>query len=109
MTAPAIPPVGGGSLASVIMASWGAATIFWMGLGATIWRLFFEPRLKDMKAQLDEERRRCDEEVAALRDRVKQLETMLLLHGPAALRQQMRAALFDKERDERAVRDAAHG
>ncbi|MDH7974659.1 hypothetical protein QH494_20910 [Sphingomonas sp. AR_OL41] len=109
MTAPTIPPVTGGALAGVIMASWAAATVFWMGLGATIWRLFSEPRLKDMKAQLDAERRRCDEEVAALRDRVKQLETMLLLHGPAALRQQMKAALTDKERGIPAIRDAARG
>jgi hypothetical protein len=106
MSAPTIPPVTGGSLAGVIMASWAAATVFWMGLGATIWRLFFEPRLKDMKAQLDEERKRCDEEVAALRDRVKQLETMLLLHGTAALRQQMQVALSEQAEEIREVREA---
>ncbi|MEG3144206.1 hypothetical protein U1839_06025 [Sphingomonas sp. RT2P30] len=103
MSAPHVPGLSGGALAGVIMASWGAATVFWMGIGATIWRMFFEPRLKDMKAQLADERRRCDEELRELRDRVKQLETMLLLYGPAALRQQMQAALSEKEMEIRAI------
>lgn len=100
------PPTSAGSLAGIIMACWGAATVFWMAIGATIWRLFFEPRLRDMKAQLELERRRCDDEVRELRDRVKQLETMLLLYGPAALRQQMQAALSEKEMELRSIRDA---
>jgi hypothetical protein len=97
----------GGAIAGAAMLAWAGATAFWMGVGAVIWRLFFEPRIKAMQKQLDEERdrnkeamaeerHRCDEEIQTLRDRVKQLELLLLLHGPQALRQSMQAALSEQ-------------
>lgn len=92
-----------GSLAGAILGAWSAATVFWMGIGAGIWRLLFEPRLKDLRDQLKGERERCDEEISRLTDRVKLLETLLLLHGPQALRQQMQAALSEKEMEIRAI------
>ncbi len=104
------------SLASAILAAWSAATAFWMALGAGIWRLFFEPRLKEMKASLATERtrfdtemaaerKRCDHEMETLRNRVRDLELLLLLHGPQALRQHMQAALSEKEMEIREVRE----
>lgn len=85
-----------GTIAAAAMAAWAGATAFWMGVGAVIWRLFFEPRVKAMQQQLDDERKRCDREIEDMRDRIKQLELLLLLHGPQALRQQMQAALSEQ-------------
>lgn len=85
-----------GAVAAAAMAAWAAATAFWMGIGALIWRLFFEPRVKALEGQLADERKRCDEELGDMRDRIKQLELLLLLHGPQALRQQMQAALSEQ-------------
>ncbi|TKD50233.1 hypothetical protein [Sphingomonas baiyangensis] len=85
----------GGVVAAAAMASWAAATAFWMGVGTVIWRLFFEPRIKALQGQLEDERTRCDKDVEALRDRIKQLELLLMLHGPQSLRQHMQAALSE--------------
>jgi hypothetical protein len=94
-----------GAIAAAAMAAWAGATAFWMGVGAVIWRLFFEPRIKSMQAQLDDERKRCDREIEDMRDRIKQLELLLLLHGPQALRQQMQAALSEQHVELDAVRE----
>lgn len=85
-----------GAVAVSAMAAWAAATAFWFGVGAVIWRLFFEPRIKGMQAQLEDERKRCDEELSDMRDRIKQLELLLLLHGPQSLRQHMQMALSEQ-------------
>jgi hypothetical protein len=76
-----------GAVAVSAMAAWAAATAFWFGVGAVIWRLFFEPRIKGMQTLLEDERRRCDEELS---------ELLLLLHGPQALRQHMQMALSEQ-------------
>ncbi len=95
--------IGNTSVAGTILGAWSAATAFWMAVGTGIWRLFFEPRLKEMKALLASERERCDDEIGALRNRVRDLELLLLLHGPQALRQHMQAALSEKEMETRTV------
>lgn len=86
----------GGAIAVAAMAAWAGATAFWFGVGAVIWRLFFEPRVKAMQDQLADERKRCDEELSDMRDRIKQLELLLLLHGPQSLRQHMQMALSEQ-------------
>lgn len=91
-------------MAVAAMSAWAAATVFWMGIGAAIWRMFFEPRIAELKATIAEDRGRCDKELGAMRDRVHQLETVLLMHGPQELRQQMQLALSEKAKDIREAR-----
>lgn len=97
----------GGLIATAFIGAWATATAFWFGVGAVIWKLFFNPRLKSLedqlssersewKAAMDDERRECNRQLTAMSDRVKQLETMLLLHGPQALRQAMQAVASEQ-------------
>lgn len=103
----AVPAVQGIGLATAIMAAWAGSTAFWFGVGGVIWKFFFNPRIKALEAQseeerrrweraMEEERRRCDRAMDDMRDRIRDLETMLLLHGPSQLRQQMQAALSEQ-------------
>jgi len=81
----------GGMIASAFIGAWATATAFWFGVGAIIWKLFFNPRLKALEDQLANERRDCERQISGMSDRIKQLETLLLLHGPQQLRQAMQA------------------
>lgn len=92
----------GGLIASAFIGAWATATAFWFGVGAIIWKLFFNPRLKALEDQLTGERVKfkedmaaervdCDRQLAAMSNRINQLETLLLLHGPQQLRQAMQA------------------
>lgn len=83
-------------LATTALGSWAGATAFWFGVGAVIWRLLFEPRIKALEKQLTDERKRCSEEIGDLRDRIKQLETVWLLQTPQHLRAQMQGALSEQ-------------
>lgn len=85
----------GGLIATAFIGAWATATAFWFGVGAVIWKLFFNPRLKSLEDQLSDERRECDRQLRDMSDRIKQLEVMLLLHGPQALRQAMQAGLSE--------------
>lgn len=98
MSAPVVA-AGGTSIAGAVMASWAAATMFWMSIGAGIWKLFIEPREKDLKKQLSDEQARCAKDIDVLRDRVKQLETLLIAHGPAPVRRELQAALSERQAD----------
>jgi hypothetical protein len=73
------------AMAAAIGAAWAAATAFWMGVGAVIWRLFFEPRIKALEKQISDERKRCDDEIEPLKARITTLEAMTLLQGGAAM------------------------
>tara|TARA_B100000678_G_scaffold270231_1_gene257975 strand:+ start:290 stop:661 length:372 start_codon:yes stop_codon:yes gene_type:complete len=97
----------GGAIAGAAMTAFGVATMFWFGVAATLWRLFFEPRVKELNARLEaqevkhaaemrDERQRCDEQLASMQSRVNQLETVLLMHGPQAMRQAIQAALSEQ-------------
>lgn len=85
----------GGLIASAFIGAWATATAFWFGVGAVIWKLFFNPRLKALEDQLADERRECNRQLGDMSDRIKQLETMLMLHGPQQLRQAMQAVASD--------------
>lgn len=86
----------GGLVATAFISAWATATAFWFGVGAIIWKLFFNPRLKALEDQLADERRECDRQLRDMSDRIKQLEVMLLLHGPQALRQAMQAVASEQ-------------
>lgn len=81
----------GGLIATAFIGAWATATAFWFGVGAVIWKLFFNPRLKALEDLLAAERKDCDRQLGDMRDRIKQLETLLMLHGPQQLRQAMQA------------------
>ncbi len=87
---------GAGALATAAMAAWAGATAFWFGIGAMIWRLFFEPRIKDLQRQLTAERERCDREIEDLRDRIKSLEAVWMFQTPQHLRAQVQGALSEQ-------------
>lgn len=87
----------GGLIAGAVITAWAAATAFWVGVGAILWRVFFEPRVKDLKEQIERER----EDNKALQHRIDQLETLLLLHGPQQLRQAMQAVASEIHMDRR--------
>lgn len=82
-------------IAAAFIAAWATATAFWFGVGGVIWKLFFLPRLKALEEQLSDERKECDRQLTAMGHRINQLETMLMLHGPQALRQAMQAGLSE--------------
>jgi len=86
----------GGIIATAFIGAWATATAFWFGVGGIIWKLFFNPRLKALEEQLQAERRDCERQLNDCRDRIKQLETLLLLHGPQQLRQAMQAVVSEQ-------------
>lgn len=81
----------GGLIASAFIGAWATATAFWFGVGAIIWKLFFNPRLKALEDQLSKEQKDCDRKLDVMTNRINQLETTLLIHGPQQLRQAMQA------------------
>jgi hypothetical protein len=85
----------GGMIAAAFIGAWATATAFWFGVGAIIWKLFFNPRLKALEDQLGDERKECDRQLGQMSNRINQLETMLMLHGPQQLRQAMQAVASD--------------
>jgi len=80
--------LGNGSwqIAVAVMGAWAGATAFWFGVGAVIWKLFFDPRLAELKGMLDAERIECERAMDNLRVRINQLETVLMMHGNPDLR-----------------------
>lgn len=92
----------GGLLAMAFAGGAIAATAFWMTVAGFIWRVFIEKRISALETQLKDERAQaaaeraaeaaeCEQRVDGLKNRIIQLETMLMLHGPQALRQAMQA------------------
>lgn len=84
----------GGLLGLAFAAGWGVATAMWLMVGGAIWRFFLEPRIKGLEATN-----------AAQAKRIEQLELVLLLHGPPAMRQAMQAVTSELRADLRAVED----
>ena len=74
----------GGLMGMAFAAGWGVATALWVAIGGLIWKMFAEPRIRQLEAEID-----------GHKQRVNQLETVLLLHGPAQLRQAMQAAISE--------------
>lgn len=86
----------GGLLAMAFAAGCVAATTFWMIAGAWVWKVFFDARIEELRKQLIEERIKCDRDIAAMHDQITQLQTMLMLHGPQALRNAMQAVVSEQ-------------
>ena len=90
----------GGVVVMAHMAGWAASTAFWAIIGKFMWRILGKAKddtIADLKKTIVKNEERCAEHVDALSDRVKQLETLLLLHGPGDLRQDLQRALAEVE------------
>ena len=88
----------GGIAAIAHMAGWAAATVFWAVIGMFMWKMLGAAKddtIADLKKTIGKNEERCAETIDALSDRVKQLETLLLLHGPGDLRQDLQRALAE--------------
>lgn len=105
----ALPPINyagpeGGFLAMAFGAGWALASALWIAVGGVIWRYFIEPRIKGIEADRERDQERCREETNKLNDRIVQLETMLMLHGPQQLRQAMQAIASESHSDIRELK-----
>lgn len=88
----------GGIAALAHMAGWAAATVFWAAIGKLMWGILGKAKddtIADLKKTIEKNEERCAETIDALSDRVKQLETLLMLHGPGDLRQDLSRALAE--------------
>jgi hypothetical protein len=85
----------GGATAIVV-----AVTAFWLALAGACWKAFFEPQVKQLRADHEAEKKSCARQIAELEikhvtecdrlsNRVTALETMLLAYGPMSLRAHM--------------------
>lgn len=84
----AVPGAAGGVAGIVIWVATGI-TAFWLALVGTCWKAFFEPQMKQLRADREADNRRCEEEIRGLKDRIRELETMLIAYGPMSLRAQL--------------------
>lgn len=89
----------GGQLAMAFAAGVTFSATILLAAGGFIWRVFGDGRIKELKTQLSDERARCDDEIDVLRDRVKQLETLLIMHGPPLVRRGLQTALEERQAD----------
>lgn len=89
----------GGLLAMAFAAGVMFTATVMMAVGGFIWRIFFEPRIAELKASLADERAECDVKIKSLEQQVDRLQTLLLLHGPAALRAQLQPVLSEIHTD----------
>jgi hypothetical protein len=67
---------------------------------AFLWKVLGKAKdeqIASLTKTIEKNEERCAETVGALSDRVKQLETLLLLHGPGDLRQDLQRALAEIE------------
>lgn len=96
----------GGALAMAFAAGCIATATAFVAAGAALWKWFFNPRLDELKAQLEAERKefreqlrderdQCERQISQLRDRIIQLETILTQHGSPSLRQAIQAAMSE--------------
>jgi hypothetical protein len=99
----------GGLMGMAFGAGWALASALWMAIGGMIWRFFIEPRIKQLEKDRASDQERCREETKELRDRILQLETMLMLHGPQQLRQAMQAVASEAHTDVRELRQVVKG
>lgn len=77
----------GGMVTAVFIGAWVAASAFWIGIGATIFRIFIQPQIKALRADLAAEKAACAREMDALKARIGQLETITLMDSGARLRE----------------------
>lgn len=85
----------GGLLALAFASGCVFASGVMMAVGRFIWRTFLEKRVKDLEAQLLDERKECDRRISHLEAEISQLRTLLLMHGPQALRQEIQKVISE--------------
>lgn len=86
----------GGQLAMAFAAGVAFASSILVAAGGFIWRVFFDARIKELQADRAADQLDCDKEVAVLRQRIVQLETILMAYGPPMLRQQLQSAIAEQ-------------
>lgn len=79
----------GGQLAMAFAAGCLACSVFWGGVGKFMWSILGKAK--------DDQIAHQKQTIEDLTDRIKQLETLLLLHGPGNLREDLQKALADME------------
>lgn len=89
----------GGLLASAFAAGAVFATGILMAVGKFIAAKFFDPRIAELQALLTAERADCERKIEKLEQQVSTLQTLLLLHGPAALRAQLQPIVSEIRAD----------
>lgn len=72
-------------LFGVFLAAWVMASAFWLSMGATIFKMFIEPQIKKLRLDLAEQKIECAEDTAGLKNRIVQLETVMLMKNGAEL------------------------
>jgi hypothetical protein len=96
----------GGALAMAFASGCVATSGLLVTVGGLFWKLMFNPRIKELKTLLDKERvdsvearrlerEQCNRQIEQLRDRIVQLETLLLANGPSSLRQAKQAVISE--------------
>ncbi|MBO9624179.1 MAG: hypothetical protein J7500_15835 [Sphingomonas sp.] len=95
----------GGMMGMAFAGGWAIATALWLAVGGVIWRFFVEPRIKQLEKDRTDDQAKCREETDRLRDRILQLETLLMLHGPQQLRQAMQAVASEARVEIRELRE----
>lgn len=89
----------GGPQGGALAMAFGAGCVFMAGVcvtvGTFIWKYFVQ-----------KEREQCAKELADQRDRIKQLETLLIVYGPTRLANQVSAAVEARETAAAAPQDA---
>lgn len=89
----------GGRIAAAFASGWAACMALCTALGAFLWSQLGKAKdeqIASLKAQMEANEARCGETVAALSNRVVQLETMLWMHGPQQIRAQVQAVVSEQ-------------
>lgn len=93
----------GGLLSMAFAAGCLAASAFWGVIGRFMWSVLGkakDDRIEQLEATIAENEARCAETAAAQSLRVQQLETLLLLHGSGALRQDLQRVISERRVEE---------
>lgn len=94
----------GGRLAMAFAAGWAACFALCSALGAFLWSILGKAKdesIAQLKATMAANELQCAERDNAQQTRILQLETMLWMHGPQALRSQIQAVVSEQHREMR--------
>lgn len=89
----------GGRLAMAFGAGWAACFALCTALGAFLWNILGKAKddtIADLKATIASNEERCEARDTAQQTRILQLETMLWMHGPQALRAEIQAVVSEQ-------------
>lgn len=93
----------GGQLAMAFAAGCVSCTAFWGVLGRWLYAIIGkskDDRIADLTATIKANEERCAETAAAQSMRIQQLETLLLVHGSGALRQDLQKVISERRVEE---------